>query len=95
MPVEVSASDLANLGLISLDEHEESPKKVLAKLSKRGLVKSYRAASDLYMLQQQSNDDCIFLGPDRLCTVYDKRPGVCRHFPRVGLRPGFCPATKA
>jgi Fe-S-cluster containining protein len=93
MPVEVKASDLVRLGLILPEEHEESPRKVLAKLSKQGWVKSYRASTDVYMLQQMSNDDCVFLGADRLCRVYDKRPDVCRKFPRVGLRPGFCPAS--
>lgn len=94
MPVEVKATDLVRLGLISIDEHDESPKRVVAKLSKMGIVKSYRSSSDLYMLQQKSNDDCVFLGADRLCIVYSERPEVCRQFPKIGLRPGFCPAQK-
>ena len=94
MPVEVTLKDLLRLELISEDELEASPKKVFAKLSKKGLVKSYRASTGLFMLQQQSNDDCVFLGKDRLCQVYDKRPEVCRKFPQIGLRPGHCPANK-
>jgi Fe-S-cluster containining protein len=94
MPVEVKAEDLLRLGLIGEDEVRASPKKVFNRLAKQGILKSFRASTGLFMLVQKSNDDCIFLGPDRLCTVYDKRPGVCREFPSIGPRPGFCPKNK-
>ena len=94
MPVEVLAEDLFRLGLIGEDEVRGSPKKVFKKLSKQGVLKSFRASTGLFMLVQKSNDDCIFLGADRLCEVYDRRPGVCREFPKIGPRPGFCPANK-
>jgi len=94
MPVEVRASDLVRLGLIGEDELRASPKKVFNKLAKQGILKSYRAATGLFMLVQKSNDDCIFLGANRLCTVYDKRPDVCREFPKIGPRPGYCPVNR-
>ena len=94
MPVEVKAEDLLRLDLISEDEVRGSPKKIFKRLSKQGILKSFRAATGLFMLVQKSNDDCVFLGADRLCTVYDKRPGVCREFPKIGPRPGFCPVRR-
>jgi len=94
MPVEIVAEDLLRLGLIGEDELRGSPKKIFKRLSKEGILKSYRGSTGLFMLVQKSNDDCIFLGEDRLCTVYEKRPGVCREFPSIGPRPGFCPSRK-
>ncbi|MBX9765905.1 MAG: YkgJ family cysteine cluster protein, partial [Bdellovibrionales bacterium] len=37
--------------------------------------------------------DCYFLeAKTRRCTVYEKRPQVCRFFPeRMGPKLGFCP----
>ena len=93
MPVEVKAADLVRLGLAFEDELLDSPKKVFTRLSRHGIVRSYRASTELFMLVQKSNDDCVFLDSQtRLCTVYDKRPDVCRSFPNIGLRPGYCPA---
>jgi len=94
MPVEVKAEDLFRLELISEDEMRASPKKLFKRLSKDGYLKSFRASTGLYMLEQKSNSDCVFLGEDRLCTVYEKRPEVCRLFPSIGPRPNFCPAQK-
>jgi len=94
MPVEITASDLLRLGLADEDELSSSPKKVFAKLSKQGILRSYRASTGLFMMVQKSNSDCIFLDSQRLCSVYEKRPDVCRKFPAVGLRPGYCPAAK-
>ena len=92
MPVEVRAADLVRLGLASEDELQASPKKVFTRLSRQGILHSYRASTELFMLVQRSNSDCVFLNAQtRLCTVYDKRPDVCRSFPSIGLRPGYCP----
>jgi Fe-S-cluster containining protein len=90
MPVEVKIDDLLRLDLITEDE-VESPKKVSKKLTKSGVISSYRQGTGLFTLTQIKGRDCYFLGPDRLCTVYDKRPDVCRRFPDIGPRPGFCP----
>lgn len=91
MPVEVKMEDLVRLGLITEDE-TVSPKKVFKKLSKEKYVTSYRQGTGFFMLTQKPNDDCIFLdSKTRLCTVYEKRPGVCREFPKIGPRPGHCP----
>lgn len=89
MPLEVKISDLIRLGLASEDE---SPKKVAKKLIRDGFVKNYRASSGLFMMEQKKGRDCVFLGSDRRCTVYEKRPDTCRGFPtELGPRVGFCP----
>jgi Fe-S-cluster containining protein len=91
MPLEVRLSDLIRLGLV--EEGEASPKKIARRLSK--IVKSYRAASGLFLLQQKADESCPFLGEDRLCTVYEKRPDVCRGFPStLGPRVSYCPYRK-
>ena len=92
LPVEVSASDLIRLELITEDEAATSLKKVFRKLHKAGFVQSYHANRGLFILEQRGARDCVFLGPkDRRCTVYEKRPEVCRQFPKIGPRPGYCP----
>ncbi len=93
MLVEVTVDDLVRLELCTEDEARVSKKKVFKRLRAQKLVASYRQGTDLYMLQPKSNGDCPLLDSStRLCTVYDKRPGVCRKFPSIGPRPGFCPA---
>lgn len=94
MPVEVTAADIVRLGLASEDELQDSPRKTSKRLEKEGVTISYRAGTGLYTLRQLKNGDCRFLGEDRLCQVYENRPEVCRKFPAVGPRPGYCPAMK-
>jgi uncharacterized protein len=95
MPVEVRAEDLIRLGLTDIDEVNGSKKKLAKRLIKEKWVASYREGTDLFMLAQRPNDDCIFLDlKTRLCTVYEKRPEVYRRFPEIGPRPGYCPAKK-
>lgn len=93
MPVEVKLSDLIRLELTTEDEARGSIKRLAKRLIREGVVSSYRQGTELFMLTQKQGRDCYFLGPNRLCTVYDKRPDVCRQFPSIGPRPGFCPAT--
>lgn len=95
MPVEVLAADLVRLGIASVDEVEGSKKKLAKRLIKEKLVMSYREGTDLFMLDHKPNGDCTFLdSKTRLCTVYRKCPDVCREFPSIGPRPGFCPARR-
>jgi Fe-S-cluster containining protein len=93
MPVEITTADVVRLGLISEDEVAAgSLKRAAARLEREGLLRNYRAGTGLWMLSQKSDRSCVFLGADRRCTVYEKRPDVCRRFPEVGPRPGYCPA---
>jgi Fe-S-cluster containining protein len=96
MPVEVKIDDLLRLEKISVDDMNLTRKKLVARLKKDGLIKSYREATQKFMLTSRPNGDCLFLNEkSRLCTVYEKRPDVCRDFPtRAGNRLGFCPALK-
>jgi len=92
LPVEVSASDLIRLELIDEEEACVSLKAVAKKLMKQKLVQAFNAKTGIFVLDQRNGDDCVFLGrDDRLCTVYEKRPEVCRKFPKIGPRPGYCP----
>ncbi len=93
MPVEVKLSDLVRLGWVSEDESQGSIKKLSRRLLKEKKIQSYRQGTDLFMLAQKANRDCLLLdSKTRLCTVYEKRPEVCRLFPSIGPRPGWCPA---
>jgi uncharacterized protein len=90
MPLEVKREDLEHLGLA--DPLEPSAKKIAKRLQKEGIVRTYRAATELFLLEQKSDGTCQFLGADRRCTVYDRRPSTCRGFPAdLGPRVGFCP----
>ena len=90
MPLEVKREDLERLGLA--DPLEPSAKRIAKRLQKEGIVRTYRAATELFLLEQKSDGTCQFLGRDRLCTVYEKRPSTCRGFPAdLGPRVGFCP----
>ena len=91
LPLEVKAPDLVRLGLATSDE-AVAPKRLGKRLVREGVVRSFRAATGLFMLEQKPNGDCRYLGEDRRCTVYELRPDTCREFPsKVGPRVGFCP----
>src|SRR5579871_5215660 len=95
MPVEVGAQDLVRLGVASADEAQRSLKKLAKRLRQAGIISSYREGTDLFMLASRPNGDCVFLNEKtRLCSRYEDRPEVCRKFPEIGPRPGFCPATR-
>jgi Fe-S-cluster containining protein len=96
MPVEIQAEDLVRLGWADEFEIEEDPARVARKLIKSGLIRSYRASTRLFQIAPRTDGACGMLGPDNRCTVYEKRPGVCRKFPlEMGNRLGFCPAKSA
>lgn len=79
---------------MTADEAIGSLKKVARNLIAAGHVHQYRASSGIFTLAQKPNGDCQYLGDDRLCKVYELRPDVCRRFPEIGPRPGYCPARK-
>ena len=96
LPVEVSASDLMRLGLTDEMEAAGSLKKLARRLEKERVIQAYRSATQLFVLAQKANQDCIFLdSKTRRCTTYATRPEVCRSFPKVvGPKPGFCPSIQ-
>lgn len=95
MPVEINSQDIVRLGLADADEITESPKKVANRLIKEGVLSHYREKTGLFTLTQKANDDCYFLNSNRLCTVYEARPDVCRKFPsEMSRRLTYCPYIK-
>jgi len=95
MPVEVSREDLLTMGLITDFELEEPGKNLEKSLKKQGWIRHYRHKTDLFMLKQKKNGDCILLDSElRKCTVHDRMPKACREFTKVSSRPGFCPYIK-
>lgn len=91
MPVEVSAIDLIRLGLATEEEASISLKDLARRLLKEKWIQSFNAKNQIFVLAQVGGRDCVFLDSNRLCKVYEKRPAVCRKFPEIGPRPGFCP----
>jgi uncharacterized protein len=93
MPVEVRVEDFVTLGVAGPEETTGSLKPLAKRLMREGLIESFRASTGLFMLAHRTNGDCHFLDAiSRRCTVYEKRPQVCRLFPeRMGPKLGFCP----
>jgi Fe-S-cluster containining protein len=81
--------------VLTEDEALWSARKIARKLESQKLIQSFRASTMKFTLAQRINSDCIFLDETtRLCTIYDKRPDVCRNFPEIGPRPGWCPEMR-
>lgn len=85
------------MGLATEEECAESLKRVAQKLIKAKRVESFRAKTQIFVIQRKANGDCIYLDlKTRRCTIYEKRPRVCREFPlKVGVKPGYCPAISS
>lgn len=95
MPVEIKDTDLIRMGVVTEDELLVSVKKTAKRLIKEGIVQSYRDGTNTFMLSSRPNGDCLYLDlKSRLCTIYEKRPEVCRQFPSIGPRPGYCPSNR-
>lgn len=94
LPVKVDAEDLFHMGYLEIDEVMGPMKRISQRLMKSGVVRSYNDRTGIFTLQTKNGHDCVFLDENRLCTIYDRRPSVCRKFPENSARPGFCPARK-
>lgn len=86
--------DLIRLGVATEDEAAASLKKLARRLMREGVVRSFHPRKQLFVLEQRNGKDCIYLDANRRCSVYSKRPEVCRQFPKIGPRPGYCPYGK-
>ena len=93
-PVEVSIPDLIRLELLSEEESIRDLDKAIKRIQKQGLLKKFRKKDMVGVLEHKPNKDCIFLDENERCTVYSKRPRICREFPKIGARPGYCPYEK-
>src|SRR3954462_10518815 len=58
LPVEVSASDLIRLELVSEEEAAGSMKAVAKRLTKDRIIQAYSAKSQLFVLEQRYGQDC-------------------------------------
>lgn len=83
--------DLIRLGLATEEEAAVSLKTLAKRLMKQKIIQTFQPKSQIFILAQVGGRDCLFLNEHRLCKVYDKRPQVCRRFPEIGPRPGYCP----
>lgn len=91
MPLEVSIPDLIRLGFIDETEATSNLSKIAARLKKQQIIQKFHPRKMVFVIAQKKNKDCIFLDEDRRCTVYSKRPEICRQFPKIGPKPGHCP----
>ena len=95
MPIEVRWEDLLRLNLVSKNDLFEPLKTIVARLKKQNIITAHRKESGLFALKQTPEGRCRYLLANR-CSVYEKRPLVCRAFPlQTGWRHGFCPKTEA
>jgi Fe-S-cluster containining protein len=92
LPVEITIRDLIRMGLANEDDATSSLKKLAKRLESLGIIKSFRSSSGLFTLAQKPQGGCIYLDPQNMCKIYEKRPEVCRRFPEIGPKPGYCPA---
>jgi Fe-S-cluster containining protein len=93
LPVEVTLGDLIQLELLTSEQSELPFRKVARLLEEQGVIEATLENSRSFILRQTESGVCRYLGADRRCGVYEKRPEVCRSFPAIGPRPGFCPAN--
>jgi len=91
MAVEVSVPDLIRLGLLDEEEASENLRAAVRRLNRRGILRPSRPEAVVFVLRQKRNRDCLFLDEKRRCTVYATRPEICRQFPKIGPKPGYCP----
>lgn len=91
MPLEVSLPDLIRLGFVKETEAVEDLNKIATQLKEKKIIQKFYPKKMVFVIAQKKNKDCIFLDKNRRCTVYLKRPTICREFPKIGPKPGSCP----
>lgn len=91
MPLEVSVPDLIRLGFIKKEDAVEDLNLIATRLKRQKIIQRFHPKKMVFVIAQKKNKDCIFLDEERRCTVYLKRPEICRQFPHIGPKPGFCP----
>jgi len=91
LPVEARLGDLLRMGVVDAFEAGEPEKQIARRLMKEGVVEHFNHKHGKFTLTRLANGDCLYLDPSsRRCTIYDRRPDVCRHHPAIGPRPGYC-----
>ncbi len=91
LPVEATLNDLLRMQLIEPFDLDEPIKAVAKKLSDAKLIDHFNRKRERFTLARRANDDCIFLDQrTRRCTIYAKRPEICRTHPQIGPRDNYC-----
>lgn len=90
MPVEVRASDLLRMGILTDFEMEMEERDMVKEALKHPGVARYTRSIEKFTLSQKIDTSCYFLDSNGRCTVYDKRPDTCREHPEKGPKPGSC-----
>lgn len=91
LPVRVSDEELFHMGFLEYEEVGRITPAVVERVKRQGIVRSYNRARKLFTLERHRNHDCVFLDEKRRCTIYERRPSICREFPKNSVRPGYCP----
>lgn len=94
LPVNVTSEELFHMGFIEAHQVNGPLKRIAQRLKRMGIIRSYQDRTRLFRLEQVNGHDCVFLDEDRRCTIYERRPSICRDFPFNSARPGFCPSKK-
>lgn len=91
MPVEATLDDLVRMEVLDPFELQEPLKRIARKLKQSHVIEHYNPSRAVFTLARRPNLDCTFLDPaSRRCTIYDKRPQICRGHPQIGPKPGYC-----
>jgi Fe-S-cluster containining protein len=94
LPVRVTDEELFHLGFLRYEEVGRVTPAIVERVRAAGVVRSYHRGWKLFTLERRPNEDCVFLDDERRCRVYDRRPSVCRAFPKNAVRPGYCPSRR-
>lgn len=94
LPVRVSEEELFHMGFLEYEEVGHVTPAVAERVRRQGVARSYNRARKLFTLERHANHDCVFLDENRRCKIYDRRPSVCREFPKNAVRPGYCPSRR-
>ncbi|MEZ4659767.1 MAG: YkgJ family cysteine cluster protein [Caldilineaceae bacterium] len=91
MPVEATLDDLVRMEVLDPFELQEPLKRIARKLKQANVIEHYNPSRAIFTLARRPNLDCTFLDPiSRRCTIYEKRPEICRGHPQIGPKPGYC-----
>ncbi|MFM7331021.1 MAG: YkgJ family cysteine cluster protein [Brachymonas sp.] len=93
MPLEVTLAELVRLGWVDAFEADnESTSRIAKRLHKAKQIDHFNHKQSLFTLARRASGDCINLDADsRRCTVYERRPDICRLHPQTrSPRMGYC-----
>lgn len=93
MPLEVTLPELVRLGWVDAFEAEHEPASRIAKrLLKDRLIDHFNHKQSLFTMARRASGDCINLdAQSRRCTVYERRPDICRLHPQTrSPKLGYC-----